>query len=461
MHKIFIIQIVPLKFNCKINTVWIGVKQMRYSKRFLAIVAIALSNILLFSCSSDKPQSLDSAKNIDLPVKTSTLNLMTSWGGVDSKAGSLKEIIAKFENENTSIKISNQSIFGDDYLPSLKTRFASGNEPDVFGLWPGSDIKYLVRANKVADITDTLKQDRSWMDSFNQSSFSLTTYNNRIYGIPFELIFEGLFINKDLFLKCGVKIPTNYKELKEAIYIFRGSSIIPIAYNSSAEGSYIYQNMIASLGGSKGVEGYIVDNKINNYYIDAMNYMKELYDMGAFPKDALTLSSNERNELFISKQAAMIVQGSWFIPYFYKYDESVEMIPFPSMGEGDRKVPTGLGGGTFYISKSAWNTPIGVDISIKFLKYLTSKETATYLSEKTGLISNLNMELKSDYSTLAKQSIGVYDSTQEKNRTAIPDHIIDRSIWEDIVIKQFPYFLEGKKTPEEIWGLAVEKILLN
>lgn len=431
---------------------------MKCSKRFLTIATIGLINILIVSCSGNKAQVSDSVNENNLPVQSTTLNLMTSWGGVDSKAGTLNEIILKFEKDNPSIKISNQSIFGDDYLPTLKAKFASGSAPDVFGLWPGSDINNLIKAGKVADITDILNQDRTWMDSFKQQSFSHTTYNNRIYGIPFELVFEGLFINKDLFTKYNVKEPVNYKELKDAITIFKQNGVIPIAYNSSPEGSYIYQNMIASLGGSQGVEEFIVNNKINKYYIEAMKYMKELYKMGAFPKDALTLNSNERNNLFIKKQAAMIVQGSWFIPYL---DESVKMIPFPSMSKGDRKIPTGLGNGTFYISKTAWNTPNGVDNTVKFMKYLTSKETAAYFYEKTGLISNLNMEMNSAYSALAKQSIGLYESTQEKNKSLIPDHIIDRSAWEDIVIKQFPYFLEGEKTPEGIWDQAVKKILLN
>lgn len=429
---------------------------MKYSNKFLGIAAVAVL-ISLASCTYHEPDDSLSRKNPAALPQIHTINLMTTWGGVDSKAGSLKEIIAKFEDENSNIKISNQSIFGDEYLPTLKTRFASGNEPDVFGLWPGSDIKYLVKANKVADITDKLRQDRSWMDSFKQSGFSYTTYNNRIYGIPFELVFEGLFINKDLFDIYNVNIPENYQDLKTAITIFKSNEIIPIAYNSSAEGSYIYQNMIASLAGSQGVQQSIVDDKINKYYIEAMKYLKELYDMGAFPKDALTLNSNERNELFFTKQAAMIVQGSWFIPYFDKYDESVEMIPFPSMGNNSPKVPTGLGGGTFHISKSAWNTPEGESTTIQFLKYLTSKETANFFYEKTALISNLNIELKTAYSSLAKQSINLFENTPDEDKTPIPDHIIDRSAWEDIVIQQFPYFLEGKKTAEEIWDAAVEK----
>lgn len=432
---------------------------MRYSKRLLTMASIILVNIMLASCVSDNPENPVSKSAANLPVKDNTINLMTSWGGADSKAGILKEIILKFENENPSIKISNQSVFGDDYLPALKTKFASGSSPDVFGLWPGSDIKNLIKAGKVADITDTLKQDRSWMDSFNQESFSLTTYNNRIYGIPFELVFEGLFINKDLFEKYKVKEPKNYNELKQAIVIFNKNNIIPIAYNSYAEGSYIYQNMIASLGGSKGVTEYLVNNKINRYYLDAMKYMKELYDMGAFPHNSLVLNSSERNNLFFSKQAAMIVQGSWFITYFGKEDSDIKMIPFPSMGEEDRKLPAGLGGGTFYISKAAWDDPDVMENSLIFLKYLTSGKTATYFYERTGLLTNLKeIQYNSVYSSLAEQSIKMYENTKEKNLTPIPDHIIERTIWDEIVIKQFPYFLEGKKTSDEIWDEAVRKM---
>ncbi len=432
---------------------------MKCFNKLLTIISITLVNIIIVSCSSNSQNTEVINKN-NTPHKVETIKLMTSWGGVDSKTGVLKEIIANFEDENPNIKILNQSIFGDDYLPTLKKEIASGNEPDVFGLWPGTDIKYLIEADKIADITDTLKEDRAWMDSFNPSSFSSTTFNNRIYGIPLEIVFEGLFINKDLFDKYGVKEPANYKELKDAVTIFKKNKIIPIAYNSTAEGSYLYQNMIASIGGSEGVEKYIVNGKINKCYIDAMKYMKELNDMGAFSEDSNMIYSDERNELFISKQAAMTVQGSWFVTYFGKDDESVKMIPFPSMTDDDSKMLTGLGAGTFYICKSAWDSFNKKDNCINFLKFLTSKETATFLYKKTGLINSLNMDMGflPAYSKLAKQSANVYKMTQAKNKTPIPDLVIERSVWEDIVIKNFPKFLLGKTTAEEIWNQAIEKI---
>jgi raffinose/stachyose/melibiose transport system substrate-binding protein len=191
-----------------------------------------------------------------------------------------------------------------------------------------------------------------------------------------------------------------------------------------------------------------------------MKYMKELNDMGAFSEDSIMIYSDERNNLFFTKQAAMIVQVSWFIPYFIMDDNRVKMIPFPSMKDEFSKMLTGLGGGTFYISKNAWNSFNKKDNSIEFLKYLTSKEAAAYFYESTGLITNLNMEmdLESANSSLAEQSAGVYKRVLEKEKTPIPDHIIERSVWEDIVIKQFPKFLLGETTAQDIWDQAVEKM---
>ncbi len=94
---------------------------MKYSKRVLSIIAVAIFGISMVACAGSITKESEKSKSPALPTKSTTIELMTSWGGVDSKAGSLKEIIAKFENENSTIKISNQSIFGDEYLPTLKT----------------------------------------------------------------------------------------------------------------------------------------------------------------------------------------------------------------------------------------------------------------------------------------------------------------------------------------------------
>ena len=139
-----------------------------------------------------------------------TLRFISSWGGVDSKAETLQEMLARFTCSNPDIEIINESLFGEDFLPKIKTDFASGNNPDVFGIWPGSDIRALIQAGKVADLTGLMEENSEWKSSFKSSMFKYTTYDGRLYGLPFEIIFEVMFINRDL-LKYDVPVPSHMK----------------------------------------------------------------------------------------------------------------------------------------------------------------------------------------------------------------------------------------------------------
>lgn len=63
-----------------------------------------------------------------------------------------------------------------------------------------------------------------------------------------------LYVNKDIFERYNIKIPTTYDELKTAVIQLRKHNIIPIAYNTTSEGSYLYQNIIMKLAGKDIIE---------------------------------------------------------------------------------------------------------------------------------------------------------------------------------------------------------------
>ena len=155
--------------------------------RFAAILPLfALIAVMTGACIktpvASTVQGNENAKSND---SITTLRFISSWGGVDSKAETLKRVLKQFEIENPDIVVKNESLFGEDFLPKIKTDFASGYDPEVFGLWPGSDINMLVNAGKVADLTDLLEGDPEWKNSFNPEMWSYTTSNGRVYGLPF------------------------------------------------------------------------------------------------------------------------------------------------------------------------------------------------------------------------------------------------------------------------------------
>lgn len=418
------------------------------------------------------------------PQKEIELVFMNSWGGLDGRAQVLQDLLDKFMEENPGIKIQNASVYGDDFLPSIKTRFALGDDPDVFGLWPGSDIRSLIAAGKVADLTSLLDTtpdskgpnnlassnsggavygspaifDRSFKNSFNKDMWQYVTVNDRIYGLPVEIIFETLYVNTDILDMYGLEAPTTYNELVKLVEILSGKGIIPIAYNSEPEGSYLYQNLIVMLGQKNDVENPVRGRQVNDCYIKAMYLMRDLYRLGAFPEDYYTLTSSERNNLFTQKKAAMIVQGSWFIPDVIS-DPAVDIIPFPKYDErsnANSDVVYGMGCGIFYVSSKAMRDPEKTEAVQKLLRYLASKQTAATLAERTGMVSNVDIsEYYISYNRLTQKGLELVKSA--RSLVGPPDSFIDRTAWEDIIIKQFPYMLQGKISPEELWESALNR----
>lgn len=426
---------------------------MRQFARYAVILLIA-SGLCLTGCGR-----LETGETLitEQPSPQVTIRFLNSWGGYDSNAEALKTIFQQFMDENPGVEIVNDARSGDDFLPKIKTDFASGNDPDVFGIWPGSDMEALVDAGKAADLTDILAQDPAWKDSFGKDAWSYTTFDNRIYGLPVEIIYEALFINQSLFTQHGLPVPGTYEQLKEAVRVFKDNHIIPIAFNYHPEGTYIYQNITTRLGGRAGVED------IDGCYVQAMRIMKELYDLDAFPKDAYNLSDTERNDLFLNEDAAMIVQGSWFTKNLYEHhlESVVRIIPFPAFeGDGEDGYPLvyGLGCGTFFMSSKAAADPAKYDVCLRLLRALTSPEASLELTRDSGFISNIDPSANRDESS-DLYDVGINLISNADELVPPPDSVVDRLVWEQVIVPGFPgIFQRGEIEVQRVWQDAVSQM---
>ncbi len=430
-----------------------------FKYRIPHIIVFILSISFISACSATSVKNATDAPTVaDTGNQRTILRFINSWGGVDSKAETLKNVLGQFTKDNPDVVIINESLFGEDFLPKIKTDFASGNDPDVFGLWPGSDINALIKAKKVADLTTLLDENFEWKHSFNPAMWDYTTQNGRIYGLPVEVIFECMFINRDLFDKYNIPVPQDFEGLKSAVLSFREHAIVPIAFNTYSEGTYLYQSLVAIIGGKHDTEYPFSKNTVKSCYVTAMQYVKELYDLKAFPPDCFTMTNNERNVLFKEKKAAMIVQGSWFIGDFDAEDHTVDIIPVPYIKGYKGPEGTmvyGLGGGSFHMSAAAEDDPAKQDASVRLLKRLTSPETAALFASETGMISNVNIDSYNvHYRDLTVKGKKMLEDS--KLLVGPADSFVDRTSWEADIAVRFPYFLMGMEDAGSIWTKAIE-----
>jgi len=115
----------------------------------------------------------------------------------------------------------------------------------------------------------------------------------------------------------------------------------------------------------------------------------------------------------------------------------------------------GLGGGVFHMSTAAWNDPRKREASVRLLRFLTSPLSASEFAAKTGMISTVSLGgYEIDYIDMTIKGLQMLE---EANTLVGPlDSYVERTAWEKYIAGQFPYFLSGKISAEEMWETAIK-----
>ena len=178
--------------------------------RPVVVLMTVIILISLISCVNKPDEIIDVRDNPEDQEKI-ILRFISSWG-VDSKAETLQEVLVQFTKENENIEIVNESLFGEDFLPKIKQILLRAIVPMCLDCGR-SDIRALIRAGKVADLSGLMEKTPNGRRHLKGVRWNIPHMTENI-RLPFETIFEVLFINKDLFELYSVPVPETYEQLK-------------------------------------------------------------------------------------------------------------------------------------------------------------------------------------------------------------------------------------------------------
>ena len=123
------------------------------------------------------------------------------------------EIFKAFE-EKTGNKVEVQALPGGDYDNMLKTRFSTGDFPDVFLMQPGTKQYVKLRADET--LYEWSGEAGVWDNVIDSIVEFQKNADGKAYGVPFgKTGMMGVFYNKVVFAKAGVEPPANYADLIE------------------------------------------------------------------------------------------------------------------------------------------------------------------------------------------------------------------------------------------------------
>ncbi len=144
--------------------------------------------------------------------KTSESGNLVYWGFLDENIIN-QAIIAPFEKENPSIKVTYVKEDPGDYLEKLKVRIPKGNGPDVFTFhnnWSSAMQSLML------PLPEEVISQKQFNDTYYPAASTDLIKNGAIYGIPLEMDTLSLFVNTDLLNQASngasLQIPKSWQD---------------------------------------------------------------------------------------------------------------------------------------------------------------------------------------------------------------------------------------------------------
>jgi raffinose/stachyose/melibiose transport system substrate-binding protein len=288
------------------------------------------------------------------------------------------------DHPNVTIKIT--VLENEAFKKKLQTSMQAGDVPDIFHSWGGGVMAAQADAGLLKDVTADIA---SWKDTINPGAMSIYQYNDKQYGLPWDVGIIGFWYNKALFSQAGISAPpTTWDEFLADVDKLKAAGIVPYAIAGKDEwpGMHAWTYLMLRMGGSEALSQMIQSKDWNTDACKAAGaevqklvakepfqpgYLNATYDKG----EAATFG-NGKAALELMGQWAPSVQAANSTTKKGIFGDKLGWFPFPGVTGGTGAATDAVGGGNgIAFGKDA--PPEAID----FMKFFMSKENQSVIGK--------------------------------------------------------------------------------
>lgn len=302
-----------------------------------------------------------------------------------------KKRIDAFNEAHKEEKIKASATFkarttgGADYEKQLIAYQLDGSLPDIITFDAPNCASYAA-AGILYDISSQFNTDER--DDF----LSLNIYNNKIYGVPIQESSAGFFYNKRIFADAGIDVsgytvdnPWTFDDFRSVCQRLKGRCDWPVdmrLYDTGDETApYLLYSFIHAAGGEfVSSDGYTAKG-----YFDSDASKKGFKFIKGLVSDGYTSYAIGKGDFFDQK-IGMYLSSGWTISDLdNKYQASFPnrdswgLLPYPK----DVKAASATGSWSYAVTDNGVSNK---DAVYKLLKWMTSAESSTEVTNATGMI---------------------------------------------------------------------------
>ncbi|ADL34055.1 sugar ABC transporter substrate-binding protein [Butyrivibrio proteoclasticus B316] len=243
-----------------------------------------------------------------------TLSIYTQYADDDTKVPydyAVEQLAEAYPNVELNLIVQAQ-----DDGQTLKTLAATGQLPDIYQA--STDIINTFRESNQIMVLNDVAQSTGFLDKLYDANKDLAyAEDGNIYAFPFSgQEYVLWYYNKALFAENNLEIPETYDDLLNCIEVFKSKGITPLAlFGQEGWNTAAAYDVIATRYAEGGIKA-LDEGKANitdEGYVNAAKKMEELVAAGLYQEDATTTNYDQASEKFLSGQAAMFINGQWYI----------------------------------------------------------------------------------------------------------------------------------------------------
>lgn len=265
-------------------------------------VFLVLAIITLTSCSSPATEGVTTVR-------------LSGWQSNPNEKQLLEQVLHQFESKHPNIKVKHETI-NDQYMDVIKTRLIGDAAPDIFYL-DSLEAPMLMEYGVLEPLNSYITKEFDIAD-FQPSLLKAFQVGGQTYGLPKDFSTLALFYNKKAFQEAGIRAPKTWEKLRNfskklTLDKNRDGRIERYGFGLSPELSRQYFMMTAyggSLVDQKGNAAFANPNNLKGLQLIIDQYRQD--KTAAQPSD---VGASSGSEMFGQGKAAMVLEGSWAIPY--------------------------------------------------------------------------------------------------------------------------------------------------
>lgn len=249
-----------------------------------------------------------------------------------NKEDSVKSLLELIKQKLPNIELEYQFIDNKQYDNIVATQLNAGEGPDIISVSPPTSAKY-AKLGYLADLS-------SLADRYNDAGKNVYTTDGKMVALPGISWFEGIFYNKEIFEKYGLKPPTTFEEELQLHEVLKSKGIKPQAMGvkswepmmKSSMGLIMNDFLSKPENKDFDVQYGTGQKTLEGNWNAGLEKWTQLIQKGYITADMLGTDYDQALDEFATGKAAMWESGPWAMDTIKQKNPNLKVDMFPFHG---------------------------------------------------------------------------------------------------------------------------------